>query len=102
MGLQRFFLFVVLIYMEHWFRASSAASAPHSDLQFIKKLQIYHDIDSKIAESAVKVIMNHLWYLTEDLVSLAFFCDDVPFERKLAMQSALQKPARKLDWKQKI
>jgi len=39
--------------------------------------------------------MNHLWYLTEDLVGLAFFCDDVPDERKLAMQSALQKPARK-------
>src|SRR6218665_3338219 len=34
-------------------------------------------------------------YLTEDLVGLAFFCDDVPDERKLAMLSALQKPARK-------
>jgi hypothetical protein len=39
--------------------------------------------------------MNHLWYLTEDLVGLAFFSDDVPEERKQAMLSALQKPARK-------
>src|SRR6218665_2936414 len=96
----RFFLFVVLIYMEHWFRAPTAASAPHSDLQFIKKLHSYHDIDSNIAESAVKAIMNHLWYLTEDLVGVAFFCDDVPYERKLAMLSALQKPARKQTMKQ--
>jgi len=95
MELQQFFLFVVLIYMEHWLRAPSAASAPQSNLQFIKKLQSYHDIDRKIAESAVKAIMNHLWYLTEDLVGLAFFCDDAPDERKLAMLSALQKPARK-------
>jgi len=48
-----------------------------------------------LRESAVKAIMNHLWYLTEDLVGLAFFCDDVPDKRKLAMLSALQKPARK-------
>ena len=61
MELQQFLLFVVLIYihrvMEHWFRAPSAASAPHSDLQFLKELQSYHKIDSKIAESAVKVIV---------------------------------------------
>ena len=81
--------------MEHWFRAPSAASAPHSDLQFIKKLQRYHDIDSKIAESAVKAILNHLWYLTEDLVGLVFLCDDAPDVRKLTMLSELQKPARK-------
>ena len=34
--------------------------------------------------------MNHLWYLAEDLVVLAFFSDDVPDERKLAMLSALK------------
>jgi len=56
MELQRFYLFVVLTYMEHRFWAPSAASAPHSDLQFIKELQSYHKIDSKIAESAVKAI----------------------------------------------
>src|SRR6218665_2768650 len=92
----RFFLFVVLIYMEYWFRAPTAASAPHSDLQFIKKLHSYHDIDCKIEEA----IRNHLWYLTEDFMGLAFFCNDVPDEIKLAMLSALQKPARKQTVKQ--
>jgi len=66
-------LFVVLIYMEHWFLAPAAVSAPHSDLQFIKQLQAYRGINNDVAESALNAIMNHLWYLTEDLVGLAFF-----------------------------
>ena len=36
----------------------------------------------------------YLWYLTEDLVSLAFFCDDVSTERKKAMADALEKPSK--------
>jgi len=36
-------MFIILIYMEQMFHAPSAASALHSDLQFIKKLQTYHD-----------------------------------------------------------
>jgi hypothetical protein len=81
--------------MEHWFLAPVTVSAPHSDLQFIKKLQIYRYIDSDIAESALKAIANHLWYLTEDLAGLAFFSDDVPCERKQAMLEALHIPAKK-------
>jgi len=81
MELQRFFLFVVLIYMEHWFRAPSAAS---------RNCKVTMTLTAKLQNWLLK----SLWYLTEDLVGLAF-CDDVPDERKLAMLSALQKPARK-------
>jgi len=55
-----------------------------------------HVIDSKIAESDVKSVTYRYWYLTEDLVGLAIFSNDVPVERKLTMLSALQKPAIKL------
>src|SRR6218665_2950673 len=64
--------------MEHLFRASSAS---RSDLQFIKKLQSYHDIDSKIAESAVKAIMNHLFIHSFILnISIALLQGDSRFQ----------------------
>jgi len=58
--------------MDHWFWAPSAVSAPSSDLQFIKKIQSYHDIDSKTASSAVKAISSHLWCLIEHPVGLDY------------------------------
>src|SRR6218665_3857309 len=104
MKLQRFFLFVVLNFDIHGTLVSGSICClwTYSDLQFIKKLQSYHDIDSKTAGSAVKAILNHLWYLTEDIVGLVFLCDDVPDVRKLTMLSELQKPARKQSTVQRL
>jgi len=92
---ERSLKFAVLIYMEHWFLAPVTVSAPHSDLQFIKKLQIYRDIDSDVAQSALVAIANHLWYLTEDLAGLAFFSNDVPCETKQVILERLHIPAKK-------
>ena len=45
-------LFIVFVYIKHWFSAPLAIKAPIEDLQFIKDLFEYENIDSKTARSA--------------------------------------------------
>jgi hypothetical protein len=83
--------FAVSIYIKHWFSATCAASAPRNDLNLLKSLQNYKNTNEKIANAALGKIKNHLWYLSEEMVALAFFDEGTSFDTKTKMQQALTK-----------
>ena len=92
-------LFTVHLYVKAWFQAPSAICGPRIDLQFVKDIDSYKDINSTISGIAMKKFLGHLWYLSEELVALAFFDDNVPTDVKRKMVLSLQKPAGELPLK---
>lgn len=89
-GIKDICIFTVRIYAKYWFQAPSGWSAPRNDLQLLKDLKAYEEINQQIAKAAVKKILSHLWYLSEELVAFAFFDDKVPLETKRKMVNAVE------------
>jgi len=54
-------------------------------------------VDSQVAQVAINKVRGHLWYISEDLIGLALFSDQVSVEEKATMVSALQKPKNETD-----
>ncbi len=88
-AMKRFAVFIVSTYIKFWYLAPLAASAPASDLNFMKMLISYED--KKLSQSAMKAFLRHQWYLSESLVSLSFFDDGTSLEAKREMIKALMK-----------
>jgi hypothetical protein len=86
--------FVSTVYVMYWHEACLSTYAPKNDLDLIQKLQKYPD--KGIADKALESIGRHLWYLSEELVSLAFFDDRISAEEKEVMPGNLSKPAGKM------
>lgn len=83
-------LFTVNIYIKCWFSATSARMAPNNDLQLLRDLKNYEAHYPQVASVALKKILGHLWYLSEELVALAFFDDNVSLATKKKMVSAIR------------
>lgn len=66
-------VFTIRVYMQAWISAPQASGAPYSDLMLLKSLIGYLSINSAILKSTSCKFSNHLWYLSQELVSLAFF-----------------------------
>lgn len=67
-GIKDICVFTVRIYVKYWYEAQSAPFAPGNDLQLLKDLKLYEDINPLISKVAIKKIMGQLWYLSEELV----------------------------------
>ena len=65
--------FVVLIYIKAWFLSPSPVRAPLQDLNFLKSLDLYKNVYPDISKVATKKILGHLWYIGEELVTLALY-----------------------------
>lgn len=76
------------IYAKYWYGAQSAPSAPGNDLQLLKDLKLYEETNPKVSKVALK-IMSQLWYLSEELVGLAFFDNKISLDTKKNMVKAL-------------
>jgi len=83
-------LFTVRVYIKYWFQAGSAISAPRNDLELIQKLVEYEMFNPALYRKALKKFLGHLWYLSEELVALAFFDDKVSVTTKRKMVEALK------------
>lgn len=59
------------------------------DLCFLKNLQEFTKFDEEIASIAIKKFCNHLWYLGDETVSLAFFDSNVYLNQKRKMAYVL-------------
>ena len=92
-GLANTCCFVVEVYLKSWYTAPVPCSAPRNDLELLKVLAKYKEVDEKVASNATKKMLNHLWYLSEELVAFAFFDDDVSIEMKNKMRMALENPS---------
>lgn len=58
-SLERFCMFAALIYTKHWNRCSNAVDAPYNDLQLMKELDSYGEIDIEIANAALIAHKRH-------------------------------------------
>lgn len=86
-------VFVVIIYVRYWFQAPVASSAPRIDLWLLKELNGFEKINKAIAKKALTKFLGHLWYLSEELVALAFFDNEISIEIKQNMVTALNEDA---------
>ena len=73
-------IFVVKLYIKVWFGCTNAIQCPNQDLNFLRDSFEYAKIDKVVSDAVIETIKNHLWYLTQELVGLAFFDPDVPLE----------------------
>ena len=90
-GLSDMCLFAVTLYLKSWITAPLAASAPRNDLTLLQDLHRYRQHNGTISRVTCTKLEGHLWYLSEQLVALAFFDHDVPASTKRKMVTALQK-----------
>lgn len=72
-------VFIVTIYIKNWFTAPFAICAPNN-LQLMKTLINYDNPD--ISNATVQKMMGHLWYLSDELVGLCLFDQNVSIEAK--------------------
>ena len=87
------------MYVRFWNEAPLAINAPYNDLTFLRVLKKYPKPD--IAKAASVAFQRHLWYLSEPLVSLAFFDPRVDDDTKKKMVANLKRP-RKPDHPRRI
>lgn len=84
-------IFVVRVYAKYWFTAPVSCMAPANDLQMLKDLVLFEKYNQTLAKVAIKKMLGHLWYLSEELIAFAFFDDRISFETKRKMILALDK-----------
>ena len=93
-------MFAAFLYGQHWITAPLIASAPLNYLNFLKNIEEYRQMNVNLVTAAAKAMKLHLWYLSEELISLAFF-SDVEINVKRKMKTALRhrcldnRPAKK-------
>lgn len=98
-GLRDICIFLVKIYIKSWFGCTNAIKAPNQDIVFLKKAVDYSDIDSTISNAIINKLKNHVWYLAEETIALAFFDSDVCLEekKKMVMSLSSKEPSLKLN-----
>ena len=86
-GIRRVAVFVALLYAKFWHEAVVARWAGKNDLDFLEALRIYPDRPT--AALAMKALQRHLWYISEELIGLAFFDERIEPDVKREMASNL-------------
>lgn len=89
-GLGNVCLFLVRCYVTAWYDATSAVSAPLNDLALLRNLSRFQEVDAAISKAALKKFGGHMWYISEELVGLAFFDSRISIEDKRAMVTSLR------------
>ena len=97
-GLSDFCIFGVAAYIRPWFLSRLPTAAPANDLKLLKLLA---SSTSPAFVGALKKMCGQLWYLSEELIALAFFDQTVEASEKKAMVAALsrqgtEEPAKRI------
>ena len=92
MSLEISSLFASLVYTKAWFSCPNPIVAPSSDLRLLKSLLKYNEINDVISAAATRALSRHLWYVSEEMVALAFFDLDVDHGTKRKMVKDLGNP----------
>lgn len=90
-ALRDFILFIVIVYLKYWYMCPSSTSAPKYDLNLIQ----IKWINERIADAALSSFKNHLWYISEILIALAFFDSKFDISTKEKMVKNLARPGSK-------
>ncbi|KAE8739337.1 hypothetical protein FOCC_FOCC015168 [Frankliniella occidentalis] len=101
-GLRQLCIFGFNVYIRRWFEAcTSAAISPREDLNLLQELRELEKGGGLQAEAtaALRKLEGALWYLSDRLIPLALFDDEVPDEEKELIARALtetkKKPSKK-------
>ena len=78
-----------VVFAPYWLRIESSADAPAADLDFIRDLYAYRDIDEVMATEVLATVKNHLDYLTPDLAFLSLASKRVSDEEKQRLATAI-------------
>ncbi|KAE8739296.1 hypothetical protein FOCC_FOCC015204 [Frankliniella occidentalis] len=93
LGIREVNVFAVTIYLEPWFTATHPTKAPLTDLSLLKAIAQYMPVSPLTANCAMKAFLEHLWYLSEECIALAFFDDQVSLKttRNIVKKSTVVK-----------
>lgn len=86
--------FYCILYAKYWFTAPSSKKAPQNDLIFLKSILAFDSINTTISKYAAS---KFLWYLSEELVTLALFDETLPLSVKKSMAESVLKSAKNKD-----
>ena len=88
-GIARMTTYIVCLYGHYFLTSTFSTRAPIHDLRFYHNLTNFKRIDKDLAESALKSLKRHLWYLTPELVVLALFDNQISVDDKQLMAATL-------------
>ena len=108
--LKRCIMFLRYVHISRWFKCTSLTLAPYLDLQVIKTLFSFVQVDPVAADSAVNKLNLHLWYLFEEMIHLLLFDDDVSLDKRVgiaalcfnAMSQSYQTQSKEKKWQTKF
>ena len=92
-----------LYFVKCWVGASVPLSASPDDLELLKALHDYCNIDEEISKATLEKFSSHLWYLSEELVAMSLFDTLVPSTTKSLIvkamneRSAIEKTSKKAE-----
>ena len=95
-GIRDICLFCSLVYVRSWMTCSLPTKAPRQDLHLMKQLIVYKWISPAISKATSEKFSNHMWYLSEEMVALAFFDKCVTLSTKRKMVNSLEKEHTKV------
>ena len=70
-------------------KVSKPFGAPLNDVNFINYFYKFNEIHTDAIKAAAVAFSRHTWYLTEELVPLSLFCDELDDEEKESIQTKL-------------
>lgn len=80
--LERFCSFMSIVFIKFWNRCTIAVDAAYNDLEFLKEMDQYMDIDNSVASAGLNAFKRHLSYLSDELILLSLFSDKVSDDEK--------------------
>ena len=73
------------MYIRPWITCTNSCDAPVNDLTLVRAAIGYGSTSEMISTAATKALSCHLWYLSEELVPLSLFSDNVSIDTKRQM-----------------
>ena len=92
-GIRDVAIFAVKVYLKAWITAPCSTEAPLNGFTLMRSLLEYPHTTISVATSHKLGL--HLWFISEELVTLALFDSRLLAEEKALMVSAMKKPAPK-------
>lgn len=71
--LERFSMFISAIYVKYRNRCANLFEATINDLEFLKELERYREVDEFVANVALTALKRHLYYLSDEFIPISLF-----------------------------
>lgn len=88
-NLERFTLFVVLVYIRFWNRSNILFDVAVNTIEFLQNLEKYAQLDFDVANVAKTALCRHLYYMSEELSVLALFSNKISIVEKNEMATRI-------------